>query len=83
MSSGKGNDADVASAGLVSTPTWVTVSKFSLTYAQVGKSGCRTRLTAGQQAFEEVTTHFSPAAWSSVTQRVKVPGVRRPMNTSR
>ena len=28
--------------------------------------------------FEEVTTHFSPAAWASVTHRVKEPVVRRP-----
>jgi hypothetical protein len=26
--------------------------------------------------FEEVTTHFSPSAWSSVTHRVKTPVVR-------
>jgi hypothetical protein len=26
--------------------------------------------------FEEVTTHYSPSAWASVTDRVKEPGVR-------
>ena len=26
--------------------------------------------------FEEVTTHYSPSAWSSVTHRVKEPGMR-------
>ena len=26
--------------------------------------------------FEEVTTHYSPSAWASVTHRVKEPGVR-------
>lgn len=26
--------------------------------------------------FEEVTTHYSPASWASVTQSVKEPGVR-------
>jgi hypothetical protein len=26
--------------------------------------------------FEEVTTHYSPSAWSSVTHRVKGPAVR-------
>jgi hypothetical protein len=26
--------------------------------------------------FEEVTTHYSPSAWGSVTQRVKEPVVR-------
>src|SRR6185437_6629262 len=39
MSTGNGNDGDAASAGLVSTPTWVTLSKFSLTYEEVGTSG--------------------------------------------
>ena len=29
--------------------------------------------------FEEVTTHFSPSAWASVTHRVKEPVVRRPL----
>ena len=29
--------------------------------------------------FEEVTTHYSPAAWASVTHRVKEPVVRRPL----
>jgi uncharacterized membrane protein len=29
--------------------------------------------------FEEVTTHYSPTAWASVTQRVKEHGVRRPL----
>jgi len=28
--------------------------------------------------FEEVTTHYSPSAWASVTHRVKEPVVRRP-----
>jgi hypothetical protein len=28
--------------------------------------------------FEEVTTHYSPSAWASVTQRVKESVVRRP-----
>lgn len=27
--------------------------------------------------FEEVTTHFSPSAWGSVTHRVKDVGMRR------
>jgi hypothetical protein len=27
--------------------------------------------------FEEVTTHYSPAAWAWVTHRVKKPGGRR------
>ena len=27
--------------------------------------------------FEEVTTHFSPSAWASVTHRVREPGMRR------
>ena len=27
--------------------------------------------------FEEVTTHFSPSAWSSVTHRVKEVGVKK------
>jgi hypothetical protein len=26
--------------------------------------------------FEEVTTHYSPSAWASVTHRIKEPGVR-------
>lgn len=26
--------------------------------------------------FEEVTTHYSPSAWASVTQRIKERGVR-------
>jgi hypothetical protein len=26
--------------------------------------------------FEEVTTHYSPSAWSSVTQRIKEPVMR-------
>ena len=26
--------------------------------------------------FEEVTTHYSPSAWASVTQRIKEPVVR-------
>ena len=29
--------------------------------------------------FEEVTTHYSPSAWASVTHRVKGPVVRRPL----
>jgi hypothetical protein len=29
--------------------------------------------------FEEVTTHYSPSAWASVTHRVKEPVVRRPL----
>ena len=29
--------------------------------------------------FEEVTTHFSPSAWASVTHRVKGSVVRRPL----
>ena len=29
--------------------------------------------------FEEVTTHYSPSAWASVTHRVKEPVVRRPI----
>lgn len=29
--------------------------------------------------FEEVTTHFSPSAWASVTHRVKEAGMRRSM----
>jgi hypothetical protein len=29
--------------------------------------------------FEEVTTHYSPSAWSSVTHRVKGHVVRRPL----
>jgi hypothetical protein len=29
--------------------------------------------------FEEVTTHYSPSAWASVTHRVKDPVVRRPL----
>jgi hypothetical protein len=33
--------------------------------------------------FEEVTTHFSPSAWASVTHRVKEPVVRRRQNNSR
>jgi hypothetical protein len=33
--------------------------------------------------FEQVTTHFSPSAWASVTHRVKEPVVRRPHNNSR
>ncbi len=32
--------------------------------------------------FEEVTTHFSPAAWASVTHRIKQHGVRRPLNST-
>lgn len=32
---------------------------------------------------EEVTTHFSPAAWASVTHRVKGPVVRRPHTNPR
>jgi hypothetical protein len=32
--------------------------------------------------FEEVTTHYSPSAWASVTQRVKEHGVRRPLADS-
>jgi hypothetical protein len=28
--------------------------------------------------FDEVTTHYSPSAWASVTHRVKEPVVRRP-----
>lgn len=27
--------------------------------------------------FEEVTTHFSPSAWGSVTHRVKQVGIRK------
>jgi hypothetical protein len=27
--------------------------------------------------FEEVTTHYSPSAWASVTHRIKEPVVRR------
>lgn len=33
--------------------------------------------------FEEVTTHYSPSTWASVTQRVKAHGVRRPPNGAR
>ena len=33
--------------------------------------------------FEEVTTHFSPSAWASVTHRVKEPVVRRPLVDSK
>jgi hypothetical protein len=33
--------------------------------------------------FEEVTTHYSPSAWASVTHRIKEPGVRRPLADSR
>jgi hypothetical protein len=33
--------------------------------------------------FEEVTTHYSPSAWASVTQRVKGHGVRRPRADSK
>jgi hypothetical protein len=29
--------------------------------------------------FEEVTTHYSPSAWASVTHRVKEPVMRRPL----
>jgi hypothetical protein len=29
--------------------------------------------------FEEVTTHYSPSAWASVTHRVKEHVVRRPL----
>ena len=29
--------------------------------------------------FEEVTTHYSPSAWASVTHRVKEPVVRPPL----
>ena len=29
--------------------------------------------------FEEVTTHYSPSAWASVTHRVKGSVVRRPL----
>jgi hypothetical protein len=29
--------------------------------------------------FEEVTTHYSPSAWASVTHRVKEPVLRRPL----
>jgi hypothetical protein len=29
---------------------------------------------------EEVTTHFSPSAWASVTHRVKEHVMRRPLN---
>ena len=32
--------------------------------------------------FEEVTTHYSPSAWSSVTERVKGHVVRRPLADS-
>jgi hypothetical protein len=32
--------------------------------------------------FEEVTTHYSPSAWASVTQRVEGHGVRRPLADS-
>jgi hypothetical protein len=32
--------------------------------------------------FDEVTTHYSPSAWASVTQRVKEHGVRRPLADS-
>jgi hypothetical protein len=30
--------------------------------------------------FEDVTTHYSPSAWASVTHRVKGAGLRRPLN---
>ena len=33
--------------------------------------------------FEEVTTHFSPSAWASVTHRVKEPVARRPLVDSK
>lgn len=29
--------------------------------------------------FEEVTTHYSPSAWASVTHRIKRPVVRQPL----
>jgi hypothetical protein len=29
--------------------------------------------------FEEVTTHYSPSAWASVTDRIKGSVVRRPL----
>jgi hypothetical protein len=29
--------------------------------------------------FEEVTTHYSPSAWSSVTHRIKEPVMRPPL----
>jgi len=29
--------------------------------------------------FEEVTTHYSPSAWASVTRRVKEAVVKRPL----
>ncbi|WIM89409.1 hypothetical protein PT015_08195 [Candidatus Mycobacterium wuenschmannii] len=32
--------------------------------------------------FEEVTTHYSPSAWSSVTHRIKEPVVRRPVGAN-
>jgi hypothetical protein len=32
--------------------------------------------------FEEVTTHYSPSAWASVTHRVKEPVVRRSLANS-
>jgi hypothetical protein len=38
MSAGNGNDRDAAPAGLVSTPTSVTLCKFSLTYERTGNS---------------------------------------------
>ena len=33
--------------------------------------------------FEEVTTHFSPSAWASVTHRIKEPVMRRPLVDSK
>jgi hypothetical protein len=33
--------------------------------------------------FEEVTTHYSPSAWASVTHRVKGSGLRRPLDGAR
>lgn len=33
--------------------------------------------------FEEVTTHFSPAAWASVTHRVKEPVLRPSLVSSK
>jgi hypothetical protein len=33
--------------------------------------------------FEEVTTHYSPSAWASVTQRLKGHAVRRPLADSK